>query len=67
LHLDILCEKNIYGPLREKTDHSDKFFDFQFFAFSKSPNLSGYFDTKISMFWYLFAFQNSRIVNMVFN
>jgi len=54
-----------YGPLREKTDYSDKIFDFQFFAFSERPIFSRYFDTKFSLFWRLFAFQNTRMGNMV--
>jgi len=64
------CQKSYnladrYGPLREKTDYSDKIFDFQFFAFSERQIFSRYFDSKFSLFWRLFAFQNTRMVNMV--
>ena len=54
-----------YGPLREKTDYSDKIFYFQFFAFSERPIFSRYFDTKLSLFGRLFEFQYTWMVNMV--
>ena len=42
-----------------------KFSIFSFFAFSERSIFSRYFDTKLSLFGRLFAFQNTRMVNMV--